>query len=159
MLGAIGQIWPDKAFGSDLAPLTPNAEIFSRDQARRWYVKLGGSYRFQRIDVLASANFNATSGEPFARTVLVSGGTTIPSLAVPAEPFGSQHYPHAYLLDVRAEKSVRFRGHRASARVDLFNALNSNVVISQTIQSGANYLRPTTIIPSRIGVFSVSYTF
>jgi hypothetical protein len=161
MLGALGSIWPDKEFAafSDLAPLTPNAEIWSRDQARRWYLKLGGSYRFPRLDVLASVNFNATSGEPFQRTVLVTGGTTIASLAVPAEPFGAHQYPNAYVLDIRGEKTFRFNMHRVSARVDLFNALNNNVIIAQMTQSGVNYLRPTTILPARIAVFSVSYSF
>ena len=74
MLGAVGSIWPNKTFASDLAPLTPNAEILSRDTARRWYFKLGGSYRISKIDALISSNLNGVSGEPFQRTVLITGG-------------------------------------------------------------------------------------
>jgi hypothetical protein len=160
MLGAIGSIWPNKRFASDLTAFTPNAEILSRDNVRRWYFKLGGSYRIPRIDVQAAANLNGVSGEPFQRTVLVTGGNTIPSLAVPAEALGAEHYPNAYLVDLRAEKILRLPGnHKISARADLFNAFNTNVVTAQTVQSGASFLRPTTIMPARIGVFSVSYAF
>jgi hypothetical protein len=100
------------------------------------------------------------SGEPFQRTVLVTGGNTIPSLAVPAEPVGAEHYPNAFLLDLRAEKAVRLpHNQKASIRADVFNALNTNVVTAQTTQTGASFLKPTTIMPARIAVFSVSYSF
>jgi hypothetical protein len=160
MLGALGSIWPDKAFASDLAAYTPNAEILSRDTARRWYFKLGGSYRISKIDTLVASNLNAVSGEPFQRTVLVTGGNTIPSFAVPAEPIGAEHYDNAFLLDFRAEKTFRLPGNsKAAIRADIFNALNTNVVTAQTTQTGASFLKPTTIMPARIAVFSVSYTF
>jgi hypothetical protein len=160
MLGAIGSIWPNKVFAADLTAFTPNAEILSRDTARRWYFKFGGSYRIPRVDVQAAANLNGVSGEPFQRTVLVTGGNTIPSFSVPAEAIGAEHYPNAYLVDLRLEKMLRLpKQQKVSARVDLFNALNTNVVTTQTTQSGASFLKPSAIMPGRIGVFSLSYSF
>jgi hypothetical protein len=41
----------------------------------------------------------------------------------------------------------------------LFNALNANPVIAQTVQSGASFENPTAIIPARIAVFGVTYAF
>ena len=58
-------------------------------QARDWYLKIGGSYRVSRLDLLASANVNAVNGEPYARTVLLSGGRTITSIVLPVEPIGA----------------------------------------------------------------------
>lgn len=159
LLGTFGVTWANQPLAGDLAPLTPNSEIFSHIRTRDWYGKLGVSYHIPRLGMMASTNFNAVSGNSFQRTVLFSGGTTIPTLLVPVEPSGERRYPNAYLLDIRLEKSVRFRGHKASVRADVFNALNTNVVTAQSVQSGASFLRPTAIMPPRIAVFSFSYAF
>lgn len=169
LLGTFGSGWRNQPVGvsgvgegvpPDLVPLTPNAEIFAARRVRDWYWKLGGSYRFARLDLLASANAMGVNGEPYARTVSFTGGRTITSITLPVEPFGARHYPHIYLLDLRFEKALRIVGsHRVSARVDLFNALNNNVVISQSTQSGPNFERPLRILPARIAVFGVTYSF
>jgi hypothetical protein len=160
LMAAMGGIWPNKAFRSDFPASTPNAEIFAADRATRWYGKAGGSYRFSRFGILAAANFNAVSGEPFQRTVSVTGGATITSFPVPVEEFGAEKYPNAYLLDIRGEKSVKVSGtQKLSIRADLFNVLNNNVITSWTTTSGSNFLRPTAIMPGRIAIFSFSYTF
>ena len=66
----------------------------------------------------------------------------------------------AYLLDVRAEKSIRMpKGQKLSVRADVFNALNSNVITTWTTTSGPNFKRPSAIARARIVVFSFSYTF
>lgn len=140
--------------------LTPNADIFGSGTTTGWYGKVGGSYRIGRLGLLASANLNMVSGDPFQRTVLFSGGTTIPTITLPVEPLGEQYYPSVTLLDLRAEKDFTLRGnHRFKARIDLFNALNTNKVITQIVQSGASYLLPTAIMPPRIAVFGLSYSF
>ena len=142
-----------------LVAATPNAEIFATRNTRDWYGKLGGSYRFTAPGILASANLTAVSGQPYARTVLFSGGQTITSIVLPVEPIGTERYPDAYLLDLRAEKTLQFAGQKLALRADLFNTLNANPVITQTVQSGASFQRPTAIMPARIAVFGVTYTF
>jgi hypothetical protein len=37
--------------------------------------------------------------------------------------------------------------------------MNVNTVTAQTVASGPNYLRPTSIVPPRIAEFSISYAF
>jgi hypothetical protein len=140
--------------------LNPNAEIFADRNVRDWYGKIGGSYRFPRPGLLASANFTAVNGEPTARTALFTGGVTIPSITLQVEPFGSLKRPNIYLLDLRLQKDFNLiGGHKVSVRVDLFNALNTNAVRTNTVQSGPNYLRPTAIMPARIAVFGMTYAF
>jgi hypothetical protein len=159
MMGTFGLNWVNLPVGGDLVAATPNAEIFATRNTRDWYGKLGGSYRFTAPGILASANLTAVSGQPYARTVLFTGGQTITSIVLPVEPIGTERYPDAYLLDLRAEKTVQFAGQKLALRADLFNTLNANPVITQTIQSGASFQRPTAIMPARIAVFGVTYTF
>jgi hypothetical protein len=159
MMGAYGLNWVNQPVGGDLVPATPNAEIFAARNTRDWYAKLGGSYRFTAPGILASTNLTAVSGQPYQRTVLFTGGQTITSIVLPVEPIGARRYPDAYLLDLRAEKTLQFGSQKLALRADLFNTFNANPVIAQTIQSGPSFLRPTAIMPARIAVFGVNYAF
>ena len=48
-------------------------------------------------------------------------------------------------------KRVNLGGARSvELRADIYNALNKGTVRTQTLQSGANYLRPVTIMFPRI---------
>ena len=160
LMSSAGRIWRKWPFAANYAASNPNAESFSANNTAAWYLKIGGSYRFAAPDILLSANFNGTSGEPYQRTVLAGGGRTIASLVVPVEPLGSRYYPNAYLLDFRVEKRIRVIGnHRVAVRADVFNALNTNVITTLTTQSGASFERPSAIMPPRIVQFSTTYTF
>lgn len=121
--------------------------------------RASGAYQFPG-DVQLSANFEHRSGEPWGRSVSVAGGRTIPSLTVRVEPIGTRRLPNLNLLHLRAEKAFRLRpGHRMALRMNLFNALNVNTVLTVTQLSGRNFLRPRTIVPPRIAEFGVSYSF
>ena len=43
--------------------------------------------------------------------------------------------------------------------MNLFNVFNDNSVTARTVQSGANYLRPTAIQAARILDFNFAYSF
>ena len=61
---------------------------------------------------------------------------------------------------MRVEKSFNLRaGQRATLRMNIFNALNDNTVLTLTRLSGVNFGRPTSIMPPRIAEFSMSYQF
>jgi hypothetical protein len=139
--------------------LTPNAEIFSANHTWEWLSRASGAYRFPgRVQL--SANFEHRSGEPFARTVSVAGGSQIRSLTVRVEPIGSRRRPNINLLDVRAERDFRLAaGQQLVARVNVFNALNGSTVTNFTTLSGPNFLRPTAILNPRIVELSASYRF
>ena len=160
LMGTYGSGWRDQPLGGDLIALTPNAEILAARQVRDWYGKLGASYRFNGLGLLTSLNLTAVNGEFFARTANFTGGRTITSITLPVEPYGTRQRPNIYLMDVRFQKEFRLVGqHKVSARADVFNILNANPETAQTAQSGRNFLRPTAILPARIAVFGVTYTF
>ena len=92
----------------------------------------------------ASISYELRSGSPWQRTVLFSGGVTIPTLVLPVEPPGSRHYDNLHLLNGRARKEFRVAKQVFSAQVDVYNLLNINTVIAATTQSGANFGKPTT---------------
>jgi hypothetical protein len=137
----------------------PNADFNQSDENFEWISKLSGSYRFP-YDIQASALFEARSGEPWARTVLFAGGTTIPTLVMNVEPIGARSYANVHHLDVRVEKAFRLAGsHELALRFNVYNALNSNVTLTANTRSGATFGRPLTILPPRLAEISASYKF
>jgi hypothetical protein len=139
--------------------LTPNDEIFSQNRTWQWLGKATGSYQFG-WGLLASAQFQQVSGQPYARQVLLTGGKQIPSLVVNVEPTGSRRMPTMNQLDLRVEKTLRLLGaSKLAVRVEVFNALNSNVVLGLTTRSGSQFEVPTSIMPPRIGMVSASFVF
>jgi outer membrane receptor protein involved in Fe transport len=160
ILGSVARLWKNLPVGgAEFTPIDPNSNVFAENKTPAWYAKLGGSYQLP-WDIRASASFNAVNGEPYRRTVLLGGGQTITSITLPVEPWGSRHQPNAFIVDARVEKVVRLvGGHKVTGRIDVFNLTNTNVSTSVTSQSGASFGLPTSIMPPRIAVFSLSYTF
>jgi hypothetical protein len=136
----------------------PNAEINSTDTTWEWNSKISGSYQLP-YGIRFGGNYQIRSGRPFARTHLFTGGQTIPSIVLNAEPFGTQQLPNIHLVDVRGEKTFAIGGKRLITRISLFNALNASTVTSLNTRSGANFLRPSAIIRPRIAELSASYSF
>jgi hypothetical protein len=76
------------------------------------------------------------------------------------EPIGTRRLPHTNQLDLRVEKTFDLvNRHRVAVRMNVFNALNANEVLSVVRLSGATFGLPTAITPPRIAEFSMSYTF
>jgi len=70
------------------------------------------------------ANFQALSGLPIDRTLTVP--LTQGSRNIPVDPRGTYRASTLKLLSLRADKGVRFSGHRASFVAELHNVLNSS---------------------------------
>jgi hypothetical protein len=137
----------------------PNADFNQSDNTYEWISKVSGSYNFPH-GLLASAIYESRSGDVYARSVLFSGGSTIPTFALNVEPIGTQQYPSVSHLDVRFEKRFRLLGtHELAVRTNVYNVLNANTVLAATTRSGATYGRPTSIVPARLGEVSASYKF
>ena len=123
------------------------------------YVKISGAYNLP-YGILASANYDIRSGMPQARQVVLTGGTTIRSITLNVEPLGTFGLPRTHELDVRLAKKFGFGGSRAlELRADIYNALNKGTVRAWNLQSGANYLRPSTILFPRIVQAGATLTF
>jgi hypothetical protein len=137
----------------------PNADFNAADNTYEWSVKASGAYFFP-LHVMASAQYELRSGEPYARTVLFSRtGASIPSITLPVEPLGARTYPDIALLNLRVQKAFRVKRQDLTLRLNLYNALNTNVVTTLTTLSGANFEKPTAIMPPRILELSASYGF
>ena len=137
----------------------PNQALNTANNTREWQVKMSGAYNLP-FDILASANYDIRSGAPQARQVLHTGGQTIRSIVLNVEPLGSFYLPNTHELDVRAAKRVNLGGARSvELRFDIYNALNKSTVRTWTLQSGADYLRPVTIMFPRILQVGATFTF
>jgi carboxypeptidase family protein len=140
------------------APLTPNDEIFAKDQTWDWLAKVSGSVRLP-FDILASENYQLISGPPRAAQVLLTGGRQVPSVVVNAEPLGSFRLPTVHMVDFRLEKAFPIAAARLRVRADVFNLLNVNVATATNLRVGSTFNVPTAIVPPRIVQFGATYAF
>lgn len=85
--------------------------------------KLLGSYQAP-WGLNLGANYQALSGLPIDRTLTVA--LSQGSRGIPVESRGTYRASVLSLLSLRAEKSVRFSGHRASFVAELHNVLNTS---------------------------------
>src|SRR5262249_16324633 len=69
--------------------MTPNIDIFGGNHTTEWSFKASGSYDLP-YQILTAVNYELRSGAPWQRTVLFTGGTTIPSIVLPVEPLGAE---------------------------------------------------------------------
>jgi hypothetical protein len=143
---------------SRAADLNPNAEINSADRTWEWLAKASGAYLFPG-NVTLSASWEHRSGVAFAREVLLTGGRTIPSIVLKAEPIGTQRMPNLNVLNIRAEKAFRVRQTQLTVRGFLYNVLNANTITALITRSGTRFLEPTSIMKPRIFEFGVAYNF
>jgi hypothetical protein len=137
----------------------PNQVFNTANKTREWQAKLSGAYNLP-YGILASANYDIRSGNVQARQVLFTGGQSIRSIPLNVEPIGTFRLPNTHELDVRAAKRVSLGGARTvELRADIYNALNKGTVTVATLQSGANYLRPSTILFPRILQVGATFNF
>ncbi|MGH9256125.1 MAG: carboxypeptidase regulatory-like domain-containing protein [Vicinamibacterales bacterium] len=128
----------------------PNQAFNTANNTREWQAKMSGAYNLP-YGIAVSGNYGIGSGAPQARQVLFTGGQTIRSIVLNVEPLGTFYLPNTHLMDVRAAKRVNLGGARSvELRFDIYNVLNKGTVRTQTLQSGANYRRPATILFPRI---------
>ncbi len=122
-------------------------------------LKLTGSYTVPRVDVQVTAALQSQPGPEVAAIYTatnavvapslgrnLSGGTAnIPvNLVSPTTLYGERMNQ----LDLRIAKILRFGGVRATASVDLYNALNSSPVSTQS-DAFASWQRPQAILNAR----------
>ena len=94
--------------------INPNVDINNSNQTWEWLFRASSAYVFPR-NVMVSANFEHRSGDVQARTVSLSGGGTIPTITLNAEPIGSLRLPHLNTHGSPGLEAVR-SGQRAANR-------------------------------------------
>ena len=87
--------------------INPNTDILAANKTWEWLFRASSAYVFPR-NVMVSANFEHRSGDVQARTVSLTGGGTIPSISLRAEPIGSLRLPHQNIDGSAGLKAVRF---------------------------------------------------
>jgi hypothetical protein len=139
--------------------MNPNTDINTANNTWEWLFRASSAYVLP-YNIMLSANYEHRSGDVQARTVLLTGGNTIPSITVNAEPVGSLRLPNINNVDVRVSKRFDLAGgKRIDGQINLFNVFNVNTTTARIIASGATFLRPTAILPARILDFNVAFIF
>ena len=127
----------------------------------RWVGKLTGLYVLPWYDIGVSGFLNMRQGYPFNRFVQSptrTGG--IGTSNVDIDRWGDVRYENFYQVDMRVEKQFTFGRTKWAAAFDVFNMLNSDVVLGRTAQQNstrANYV--TEVLAPRVARFGVRLNF
>jgi hypothetical protein len=98
--------------------------------------KFTGSYLLP-YDILIAGNIRAQSGQPYTRTVTVTGlPQAVNGLSVNAEPRGTYVLPWLNTVDVRAGKVFHLSGNEFEADLDVYNLTNANTVYNVRTGTG-----------------------
>ena len=132
--------------------------------------KFIGAYTIPKIALLVSGTLQSIPGPPLAANFIASNALVAPSLGrnlsagsttnvtVNLIPPGTLYGGRYNQLDFRVAKSLRFGKTRATAGVDVYNALNVDTVLTEN-SSYAAWRQPLTIIPARFAKVSLQWDF
>jgi len=164
MMNASGNIQTTKYdyVGPDVSYQDPT-NVDKRDNAEtgtanaRWIGKLTGLYVLPWQDIGISGFLNARQGYPFNRYLLSPSRTGgIGTVQADVDRWGDVRYDNFYQVDMRVEKQFTFGRSKLAASFDVFNLLNSNVVLSREDQMNstrANFVEE--VLAPRVARFGV----
>ncbi len=134
-------------------------------------VKMYGVYTLPRVDVQVAGTFRSTNGDTINSNFVASNaylttnstlGRTLaggaPNMQVNLINRNDKFLDRRNELDLRFGKVFRFGRTRTTANVDIFNALNTDAVVTAN-PSYAVWLRPTSILNARMVKFSFAFNF
>lgn len=121
------------------------------------------SYVVPKIQVQLAAAFQSKPGPLLAANYAAPNSVVAPSLGrdlsanapsvtVNLIPPGSLRGDRIHQLDLRVAKALRYGGSRAVVGLDIYNVLNSNVVLTynNTFVPGGPWLQPLTVLTPRL---------
>jgi hypothetical protein len=124
-----------------------------------WDLQASGSFQsVPGIPIIASwAAPNAVVALSFGRNLPGNASSvTIPNIVAPLTLFEDR----VTQLDLRLTKIFKLAGgHRFQANLDMFNALNGSGILSETINYGPNWKKPTQILDGRMFKFGGQFSF
>jgi Carboxypeptidase regulatory-like domain len=119
-----------------------------------WDVNLGGSMQSTPgNEITAAYTINSAQAIGLGRP-LTNGTFTVPLI----QP-GSMFNERVLQVDLRASKTFRVQGVRIRAMLDVANLTNASTVLLQNNTYGANWQRPSYILPGRLFKPSIELTF
>ena len=154
------------AIGQDIAsdtggvPQDPNRLRYNNGlNYWHWQYKALGSYDLP-FGINSSASLRFNKGEPYGRTLNVSG-LTQGTINLTVDPIGTYFYSTVKLLDLRFAKSIALGESwgKLEGLLDLFNIGNSSAILSTNNQTGATYGQVLTTVNPRIARLGVRWTF
>jgi hypothetical protein len=132
-------------------------------------VKLLGSYTIPRVDVRTSASFQSIQGPEILANYVATNAVIQPSLGRPLSGGaanrtvnlinpGTMFGERLYQLDLRFGRTMRSGPLRTTVNLDIYNALNTDVVLALN-NAYAAWQQPQQIIQARFFKFSVQVDF
>ena len=131
-----------------------------------------GSYIVPKIDVQLAATIQSSPAEPLQANWTVSSAIVAQTLGRPLSGNApnvtvnllapdQMRGPRVNQLDLRIGKVLRFGTQRATVSVDMFNALNSDTVLTynQAFTPGGQWLVPNSVLTARTAKITVQYDF
>jgi hypothetical protein len=120
-------------------------------------VKMNGTYELP-WGLMWAGTFSGQTQSYFDRTVQRRNALNSNVTVTIDRRVGRGDWVH--LWDNRISKRFAIGDrHTIEGTFDLFNTLNANTITGRTTASGANWLRPTSILPARIFKLGVKYKF
>ncbi len=138
-------------FGS--YPTNPNEK--TQNEFTNWNAKLSGT-----VDAGWGINITPVvkvqTGAPYGR--FFNAALNYGNQLILAEPIGERRQDNIAVVDIRAEKRLRFGSKaRAAVFVDVFNLTNSNTAANINWRSGTSFERATTVLGPRIAKAGVKF--
>jgi hypothetical protein len=128
------------------------------------------SYTIPKVEVQASSVLRSSPGTQIAANRVYTNAEIAPSLGRPLPGGaanvtinllnqGDMYRDRINLLDLRFAKVFRFGSKRLTAGLDVFNALNTSVVLNSNNTYGNAWLTPTAVQPARQAQVSAKFDF
>lgn len=160
---------PPPERGGELPAYNPSRLFCDVEGTFLTQLKLLGSYRIPRIDVQVSASLQNLPGPEILATYTASNAEVRRTLGrdlaggarnveIPLVEPRSMYGERLNQLDLRMAKILRFGRTRATAGVDVYNALNSSAVLELN-DAFENWQRPQGIVNARFAkvVFQLNF--
>ncbi len=119
-----------------------------------WDINLGGSLQSTPGNEITAA-YTINSAQAIGLGRPLTNGTATVAVIQP----GSMFNERVFQIDLRAAKTFRVQGLRIPAMLDVANLTNASTVLLQNNTYGANWQRPSYILPGRLFKPSVEVTF
>jgi hypothetical protein len=170
LLTSFGYTWLNQLHGSSTTVSAGNGQAFSYRPADRmfgdngyetstlWNYKVIGRYTLP-WDIGLSGSWKVQSGGNWGRSLSVpfpGDGTR----TVRVEPVTANRGETVQIMDMRLDKSLRFRGAtRLTLMLDAFNLTNAGTVTTFRNATGATFKEVTALLDPRIIRFGVRFDF
>ena len=151
------QVWRPAQFCHEESPFQTQFKGYAVYTVPRVDVQISGTFR-STPGAPINANFVATNAFLAANSTLgrpLAGNQANMTIGLLPPEETTEFMEQRNELDVRIGKILRFGRTRSTVNLDLFNALNTDALISVN-QSFATWLRPTEIVNARL--MKISYT-